>query len=785
MKAINWSTKLVNQFFMKFIRSFILFSFTYFLSCTPQINSEILVSTQEELDEAIVNSKPGDIIVLKNGNYLNLNIQLKSSGEKDNPIILKAETEGEVVISGTSSLKFGGDYIIVKDLHFKDGYSPSDAVIEFRLDKSNIANHCSVINCVIEDFNKLHRDDSDRWVQFWGTHNTLKNCYIAGKTNRGPTIRVDLKGNEHINNYHNIIGNHFGPRPPKGGPSGETIQIGDSYTSMSPSYTVVSNNLFEECNGEVEIISSKTNFNVFKNNVFYKSEGSLVTRHGNYCTIDGNYFIGDGNNKNIGGIRLINTGHWVTNNYFLNLKGESFRSPLAVMNGIPKSPQNRYNQVTDVVVAYNTYVNCTAPWQFGVGTNISQKDVLPKSEIRSAKPIRTLVANNVVYNDVGDKTVVLEHDKADGVTFKANIINNQGVPFNAFNGIIPQTFPLVEVSSNLFIPYTDFDVKPFTGFGFKRITEDIFGNSRNNEDNTIGAVISLDKNIPSLLDKTKYGTSWYSNEKKSYEPKIINVNNSKSLQIALAEAQSEDIILLSAGEYFINETLSINKKLTLKSNNLGETILNYKGAPNTTLIRLEPKGFLSVENLIFRGEQNQLAFSSLEKNMFTHFGLDVKSCHIENFGYALKVYKEAFAERITFSSTSILNCLNGIELSEEINDKGDYNTEYLTLDNCVFKNIKKNVVDYYRGGYDESTIGGNLLVKQSSFINCGALEPNKILINHRGIINVNIENNTFKNNPVALVALLWGAKNNNEVNNTVINSGEFRKEQNLTLKIIY
>jgi len=73
------------------------------------------------------------------------------------------------------------------------------------------------------------------------------------------------------------VNNHFGPRPVKGGPSGETIQLGDSYTSMSPSHTMVANNLFEECNGEVEVISSKTNFNVFKNNVFYKSEGSLVT----------------------------------------------------------------------------------------------------------------------------------------------------------------------------------------------------------------------------------------------------------------------------------------------------------------------------------------------------------------------------------------------------------------------------------------------------------------------------------------------------------------------------
>ena len=239
------------------------------------------------------------------------------------------------------------------------------------------------------------------------------------------------------------------PRPRKGGPSAETIQIGDSGTSMSPSYTNVSNNLFEECNGEVEVISSKTNFNEFRNNVFYKSEGSLVTRHGNYCTVDGNYFIGD-ENSNVGGIRLIGTGHWVINNYFYNLKGESFRSPLAVMNGIPKSPLNRYNQVTDVVVAHNTWVNCKSPLQFGVGTNISQKEVLPKSEIRSAIPIRTTVANNLICNEVGDKQPIIAHDKIDKIKFKNNLIANQGVSFKAQDGLEMTSITTKEIACLLY-----------------------------------------------------------------------------------------------------------------------------------------------------------------------------------------------------------------------------------------------------------------------------------------------------------------------------------------------
>ncbi|MDP5043834.1 MAG: alginate lyase, partial [Leeuwenhoekiella sp.] len=330
---------------------------------------ERLVSNIKELQAAIDNSQPGSVIVMKNGRWENLQLEFKGEGTGDKPIVLKAEKAGEVFITGTSYLKLGGNYLIVDGLYFKDGYTPKNSVIQFKISDDLIANNSKVINCVIENFTQPDRDADDHWVEFWGRNNTLKQCYIAGKSNTGPTIRVFLKGNEHIKNRHQIVNNHFGPRPRKGGPHGETLQIGDSYTSMTPSYTNVSNNLFDRCNGEVEIISSKSNFNTFSNNIFFESEGSLVLRHGNYATIDANVFIGNDNSENIGGIRVINTGHWITNNYFYKLKGEEFRAPLAVMNGIPKSPLNRYNQVTDVVVAYNTWMYCGTPWNFGVGSN--------------------------------------------------------------------------------------------------------------------------------------------------------------------------------------------------------------------------------------------------------------------------------------------------------------------------------------------------------------------------------------------------------------------------------
>ena len=745
----------------------------------------VKVENIKQLNLAIKEAKPGDDIILTNGVWKDVEIEFVANGTEQKPITLKAETAGEVFIEGISNLKFGGEYLVVEGLFFRNGHSPSKNVIAFRIDEDKVANNCRVTNCVILDFNQLQRDNDDLWVQFYGRHNQLDHCYIAGKTNGGPTVRVDLKGNESIKNYHKIVNNHFGPRPRKGGARGETIQLGSSFTSMSPSNTTIANNLFEECNGEVEIISSKTNFNQIKNNVFYKSEGSVVTRHGNYCMIDGNYFIGDGENKNYGGIRIVNTGHWIVNNYFYNIIGENFRSPLAVMNGIPKSPLNRYNQVTDIVVAYNTYIDCKSPWQFGVGTNIAQKDVLPLSEIRSARPLRSVVANNVIYNKVGDPNPIVEHDKADGVTFKSNVINNQGVDFENEDRLIVDNFELTQIAENMFTPSNiSSEVEPFNGFEFETITTDIFGNSRSNS-NSIGAITQGSTEDPLILDKTKYGATWYSNEITPNEPQIFEVSSNDDIATKIAEAKTGDIVALNSGVYTIPKSLVIDKTITIQSKDAAKAEIIFSGAEDTPLFELNPYGILTLKNIKLQGNATQKAFASLKENMSNHFGLTVSDCEISNFNFVLKVYKQSFAEEITLTNTSITDCENGIELSEETNDRGDYNTEFLTIDNCQFNNVKSNVIDYYRGGYDESTIGGNLVVSNSTFTNCGAKEANGILLNTRGIVNVNIADNTFKNNKVKLVALLWGAKNNHHSNNTIQNSGKILVEENLKMKLMY
>ncbi len=156
---------------------------------------------------------------------------------------------------------------------------------------------------------------------------------------------------------------------------------------MYDSFTTVEYNYFEECNGETEIISSKSCGNIYRYNTFKDCKGTLTLRHGNRCTVEGNYFF-CGKKENSGGIRIIGEDHKVINNYIEDSYGSSFKSGITIMNGVPNSPLNRYFQVKRAIVANNTVVNSRFSILIGAGKN---------SEL-SLPPLDCILANNIFYS---------------------------------------------------------------------------------------------------------------------------------------------------------------------------------------------------------------------------------------------------------------------------------------------------------------------------------------------------------------------------------------------------
>ena len=756
-------------------------------SCNDQSNSsEVVVKTIEELNTAIDNATPGTQIVLANGTWTDVQIKFYGHGTEKAPITLKAETAGNVFLEGQSYLHLGGEYLVVDGLYFRNGYAPSSGVIRYQIGKDSTAFHSRVTNTVIDGFTRPNRWENDRWVELYGQHNQFDHNYVAGKGNDGATFMVYHKGNQHTNNFHKIEYNHFGPRPRKGGPRGETFRLGGSETSMTPGRATISNNFFDRCNGEVEIISDKTNFNSFLNNVFYKCEGSLVMRHSDYTTVDGNMFIGDDDSDFYGGIRVVNSGHWITNNYFYKIRGEEFRSPLAVMNGIPKSSLNRYKQVTDAVVAYNTWVDCASPFQIGVGQNKASKDVLPKSEIRSAPPIRTVLANNIIYNTTVDPVPVVNHDDMSGIQFENNVLFNAGDPADEFKIFKHVSIVMEQINDWLFVPAEGTNElldETYHGFDFDRITQDVFGNKRS-EKNRVGAVANATQAKSFQFDKSQYGPSWFDPAAEKPAPSIHKISATEgALENALKEAATGDIILLNEGDYSFSTSLAIDKAVVFKAADGAKVSLNYNGKAGTAAFDMHPLGRLELDGITLKGEGSQMAFAPLKENMSSSYRLFIKNSKVQHFDHLLFASRGSFADSIGIDNTTFSNAKNGFVLAAD--QKGDYNAEMFSITDSTFENIDQNVIHFYRGGYDESTIGGVLSLKNNTFKQSGQKEKSGILIKTRGIINVLLEGNTFTNNQVKRVAVLWGAKNNHHRNNTVKQSGKIEVQEQQALEILY
>ena len=87
------------------------------VACQPSTNGgQQMVKNNTELAAAITDAQAGDEIVMANGVWEDIEIRFTGKGAKGQPIMLRAETPGEVMIQGKSDLKFGKNVTVSKML---------------------------------------------------------------------------------------------------------------------------------------------------------------------------------------------------------------------------------------------------------------------------------------------------------------------------------------------------------------------------------------------------------------------------------------------------------------------------------------------------------------------------------------------------------------------------------------------------------------------------------------------------------------------------------------------
>lgn len=195
--------------------------------------------------------------------------------------------------------------------------------------------------------------------------------------------------------------------------------------------------MFEETDGEIEIISNKSGNNIFRNNTFRNSSGTLTLRHGDNNLVEGNFFLGEGKDGS-GGVRVVGENQTIVNNYFEGLDGRA-DGAISISAAVPNSALNEYYQVRNAVIAHNTIVDVNgAAITFDHGFGSSDRTLLAED---------VTIANNLIRTSLDE---IFEGNEGSGWTWEGNIAFGQSLGPKAGDAGITVVDPLLELHADGF-----------------------------------------------------------------------------------------------------------------------------------------------------------------------------------------------------------------------------------------------------------------------------------------------------------------------------------------------
>lgn len=350
------------------------------------------VSSEEQFRNAVVNAQPGMIIEVADGDYSfdNAPVTVSVSATEDAPLIIRAQNRGNARFTGEYAMLLEKcAYVTIEGFTFKNralkhavrGVLESETELGSNRDEAPLwgslvlhnCDHCRLTRCTINMEEKKgntperleKRLPRVHWVNLTGgTGNRIDHCRMEGKYTLGVMLVIGI-GEQ----YFTIDHNYFAGRPPGNGNGFETIRLGTG--ELAPLYGIIENNLFENCDGESEIISVKSSYVHIRRNTFIDCRGMLVIRQASFVTIMHNYFINRSGKSGVGGVRIHGNDNNVLNNYFGGLTGQGLMTFWGDYNApsyISEAPEifqynygareYSYRQSNRGHIAYNTWAYC-------------------------------------------------------------------------------------------------------------------------------------------------------------------------------------------------------------------------------------------------------------------------------------------------------------------------------------------------------------------------------------------------------------------------------------------
>ena len=306
---------------------------------TKLFANTITVSSIAELQTAISKAKPGDVIVVKNGVYTTTaDVLINAAGTKTQPITIAAESAGaaEITGSGGFNLVSPATYVIIKGFKFTHAASKAKS--------SPGTSFCEWTHNIFET------PGTGEYLTVAGSDHQVDYNTFQNKDSLGRFIAIRGSGSqiaERLWIHHNYFKTQKNQRNRNGA---EALQFGLSGFSLSSSNSIVEYNLFEDCDGENELISIKASRVTVRYNTIRNCPAQFTLRHGNFNQVYGNYFI------NTPGLRIFGDDHLIYSNHF-----ENCSVAINVGNGGAEvadgAPLTEHDRPDRVLIAFNTLVN--------------------------------------------------------------------------------------------------------------------------------------------------------------------------------------------------------------------------------------------------------------------------------------------------------------------------------------------------------------------------------------------------------------------------------------------
>jgi poly(beta-D-mannuronate) lyase len=335
----------------------------------------IIVSSIADLQKAINEANPGDMIILKKGIYTTTaDISINKTGTKEKPITIVAEEPGNTEITGIGGFNLGGNaaYVIIRGFKFTHEAS--------RAKCSPGSSFCRWT------YNIFETPGTGDYLTIAGSDHGVEYNTFQNKDSLGKFIAIKGAGSQIAERLW-IHHNYFKKQKNQGGRNGaEAFQFGLSGFSLSSSNSIVEYNLFEDCDGENELISIKASRVTVRYNTIRNCPAQFTLRHGNFNQVYGNYFI------NTPGLRIFGDDHLIHSNYFENCSiGINIGNGGAeVADGAPLTSHDRPDRL---IIAFNTLIN-------------NERNIIQTAREKGLGSTNITIANNLIYGGGSAASIV-------------------------------------------------------------------------------------------------------------------------------------------------------------------------------------------------------------------------------------------------------------------------------------------------------------------------------------------------------------------------------------------